>query len=83
MHLPDTTRKRLAAEPRQDRPYPWRFRPGDFVYVVGRRRDETLEVIGGELWCNFPHLHLRDAAGDVWRVSQLQCSSKTITFRKD
>lgn len=62
--------------------YPWRFRIGSLVYVKGHPTDDTFTVIGGELWLGFPHLHLYDRDGRTWRVPQLHCSSKPITFRK-
>lgn len=77
-----SSRQRLAPTPIHKPTFPWRFSLGDFVYVWKRPSTETVEVIGGELWCNFPHLLVRDAAGDTWRIPQLHCSSKTITFRK-
>lgn len=62
--------------------YPWRFRIGSLVYVKGHPTDDTFTVIGGELWLGFPHLHLYDRDGKTWRIPQLHCSSKPITFRK-
>lgn len=62
--------------------YPWRFRIGSLVYVKGHPLEDTFTVIGGELWLGFPHLHLYDRDGRTWRIPQLHCSSKPITFRK-
>jgi hypothetical protein len=61
---------------------PWRFRLGDNIYVRGRGFDETFKVVGGELWLGFPHLTLVDPAGRTWRVAQIECSSRPITYRK-
>jgi hypothetical protein len=73
----------LAATPADTHQvYPWRFRIGSLVYVVGRPLDATYTVIGGELWMGFPHLHLHGRDGTTWRVAQLHCSSKPITYRK-
>ena len=72
-----------AREPGELRSYPWRFKLGDGAYVLGRPQDRSLEVVGGELWMGFPHLLLRDHEDDIWRVPQLHCSSKPITFRTD
>lgn len=83
MHLPLPNGQKLAPSPIHKPTYPWRFCLGDYVYVLDRASSSTYEVIGGELWCNFPHLHVRDTSGDVWRVPQLHCSSKTITFKKN
>ena len=73
---------RLAPAPSEQRNYPWRFRLGDAVYVIDRPLDEALVVTGGELWLGFPHLHALDNAGKIWRIPQLHCSSKPITYRK-
>lgn len=76
--------QRLATKPQEElAKYPWRFRLGDTVYLRGRSNTETYEVIGGELWLNFPHLHVRDITDNIWRVPQLHCSSKPITFKKN
>lgn len=62
--------------------YPWRFHLGDLVYVRGRAMDATYRVIGGELWLGCPHLNVLDLNGQAWRVAQIECSSRPITFRK-
>lgn len=62
--------------------HPWRFRLGDVVYVRGRALDSTYKIVGGELWMGCPHLTLLDLDGKAWRVAQIECSSKPITFRK-
>lgn len=62
--------------------HPWRFRLGDTVYARGRSIDDTFVVIGGELWLSCPHLKLLDRDGLCWRIAQIECSSKPITFRK-
>ena len=72
----------LAPVPTHHRPYPWRFSLGDTVYVLGHPSAASFKVVGGELWFSFPHLHLVDETGHTWRIPQLHCSSKTITFRK-
>lgn len=73
----------LAATPAEtNQVYPWRFRIGSAVYVKGHPLDERFTVLGGELWMGFPHLHLYDCDGRTWRVPQIHCSSKPITFRK-
>lgn len=73
----------LAPAPdEQGRVYPWRFRIGDLVYIKGHPLDETYTVTGGELWLGFPHLKLYHRDGSMWRVPQIHCSSKPITFRK-
>lgn len=73
----------LAPEPvENNRVYPWRFRLGDLAYVKGHPLDATFTVIGGELYFGFPHLKLFDREGYTWRVPQIHCSSKPITYRK-
>lgn len=72
--------ERLSPEPGMKPKFPWRFALGDFVYIHGRR--SSAEIVGGELHGSFPHLYLRDPAGDIWRIPQLHCSSTPITFRK-
>lgn len=74
--------RRLAPTPIHTPTFPWRFALGDFVYVKKSSPTETVEIVGGELWANMPHLKVRDAYGAVWQVPQLHCSSKTISFRK-
>jgi len=71
-----------APTPGETRRYPWRFRLGDLVYVNNHPVSSTFTVTGGELWMGFPHLHLLDELGKLWRVPQLHCSSKPITYRK-
>jgi hypothetical protein len=61
---------------------PWRFRLGDVVYVRGRSQDSTFKIIGGELWMGCPHLTVLDLDGKAWRVAQIECSSKPISFQK-
>jgi hypothetical protein len=63
-------------------PYPWRFRIGSLVYIVGRPLHDTFTVVGGELWLGWPHLKVYDRDGLTWRVPQIHCSSKPITYRK-
>lgn len=73
---------KLAPTPSEtQRPFPWRFRLGDPVYIVGQFPDSTFIVTGGELWLGFPHLNVLDCEGKVWRIPQLHCSSKPITPR--
>ena len=82
MHLPSATRRRIAPLPSEVLVYPWRFCLGDYVYIRGWPSESTYQVIGGELWCNFPHLHVSDGNNGMWRIPQLHCSSKTISYKK-
>lgn len=72
---------RLAPTPSSTRDYPWAFIVGQTVYVVGRPQSDAYQVVGGELWKNFPHYRLIDAWGAVWRVPQIHLSSKPISNR--
>jgi len=62
--------------------YPWRFRVGSLVYIVGRPLEDTFTVVGGELVKGCPHYHVSDDRGRTWRIPQLHCSSKPVTYRK-
>ena len=64
-------------------PYPWRFRIGELVHVLGRALQDTYTVVGGELWMGFPHYKLYDhRTGTTWRVPQIHCSTKPLTYKK-
>lgn len=69
---------KAAPAPTHHRPYPWRFSLGEYVYVLGHPKNDRYKVAGGELWYQFPHLHLVDPWGKLWRIPQLHCSSKPI-----
>lgn len=77
-----TTIPGLAPEPGQRPVFPWRFYMGQEVYLSTQITTEPLKVVGGEIWMNFPHLHVLDAAGAVWRVPQLQVMSKPLSLRQ-
>ena len=52
---------------------PWRFIPGDQVYVAGWPGDETA-VVTAQQTVNryrFPHYPIVDSVGIEWRVAQL------------
>lgn len=62
---------------------PWRFRVGALLNAHGHPQNELFEVLGGELWRCWPHYLVRNTVtGDLWRIPQLQLSSKPITYRK-
>lgn len=67
---------------RELRAKPWRFHLGNTVFIRNRPTDARFVVVGGELWVGFPHLKVRDEQGKTWLVSQLECSSKPISYRK-
>lgn len=59
---------------------PWRFIPGDHVYVAGWPRDETAVVTAQQTvnrW-RFPHYLIVDSVGIEWRMSQLHLSRSPI-----
>lgn len=62
--------------------HPWRFRLGGEVYVRNRNPRERFRVVDAVVRLGFPHLKLLDLKGNHWMVSQLECSSKPIVFRK-
>lgn len=56
---------------------PWRFKPGDRVYVRGwhpERTVEILEIASGV----FPAYLCRDDLGATWRIGQIELSSRPI-----
>ena len=57
--------------------YPWRFAPGDAVYVVGWPQ-ETVKVTEdfGHGRSSWPHYRVVDWQGDEWVLPQ-QCLSRT------
>lgn len=67
----------LAAEPGPTLAYPWRFTLGQHIYALGHIN--SVQVVGGELWLGFPHLHCADWSGKTWRIPQIHCSAKPIT----
>jgi hydrogenase maturation factor len=60
---------------------PWRFIPGDTVFVRGWPVDEAATVLTQLSNRTFPHYLVADSAGIEWRVAQLQLSSKPIITR--
>lgn len=59
---------------------PWRFEPGDTVYVRGWPADETARVLVGlrPTRSGFPHYLVVDGGGLEWQVAQLELSSKPL-----
>jgi hypothetical protein len=57
---------------------PWRFVPGDQVYVRGWPIDETALVIDQQSGLPFPHYLVVDGDSTEWRISQLELSRKPI-----
>lgn len=61
----------------------YRFQVGDLCFVKNRPIDDVFIVESRFLHdSGLPHYVLRDPAGDHWRVSQLQMSSKQIKLKK-
>lgn len=68
------------------RSQPWRFMPGDKVYVRGWSQDQTVTVLR-QLETSypsppyFPHYVVADFLGRDWRISQLELSGRPIPNR--
>lgn len=58
---------------------PWRFNPGDEVYVRGWPADEAAKVTAWIQNRALPHYLVVDAVGIEWQIAQLELSSKPIT----
>jgi hypothetical protein len=67
---------------------PWRFSPGDTVYVRGWSQDYPVtieapaEFSEGLRRVTVPHYHCRDHLGGTWLLSQLHLSGSPISERK-
>lgn len=61
-----------------DLPYPWRFAPGDLVYVRGWPMYETAKVTAWIQNRAFPHYLVVDYVGIEWLIAQIDLSSKPI-----
>lgn len=57
---------------------PWRFEPGDYVYVRSWPQDERAVVLCQLAAHSWPHYLVMDSVGIEWRVSQLELSSRPI-----
>lgn len=71
----------LSPEPGHMQAHPWRFTLNQHVYIAGRSPISTFQVIGGSLYRGFPHLHVTDVLGHIYRIPQLAASSKPIPVR--
>lgn len=63
------------------REQPFRFNPGQFVFVYGWNQDFSVKVlqrVKGFMW---PVYEIEEMNGDRWNVSQLLLSSKPIQNR--
>lgn len=60
---------------------PWRFIPGDTVFVRGWAPDATGFVTDQCPGRGFPHYLVVDANGAEWRISQLELSTRPITIK--
>lgn len=58
---------------------PWRFKPGDHVYIAGRPQEPAIvtEALGRGA-AGWPHYFVVDSDGHEWRVPQTQLSSSPI-----
>jgi hypothetical protein len=57
---------------------PWRFEPGDLVYVRQWPTEEAAKVTACLTGRAFPHYLVVDSVGIEWRVAQIELSSKPI-----
>lgn len=57
---------------------PWRFDPGDHVYVRQWPQDESAVVLCQLDAHSWPHYLVMDSVGIEWRISQLELSSQPI-----
>lgn len=57
---------------------PWRFEPGQLVYVRGWPVDETAKVIDRALVSPFPAYYVVDNVGIEWCIAQAKLSSRPI-----
>jgi len=57
---------------------PWRFKPGDLVFVRGWPADETAMVTAQIETGVFPEYLVVDSVGAEWHVAQIKLSSRTI-----
>lgn len=59
--------------------YPWRFRLGEWVHVRGHQwHRRTVQVVGGVLHHGFPHLDVRTASGQYWRIPQIHVTAEAV-----
>jgi len=58
---------------------PWRFSPGDHVYIAGRSQEPAIITIRVQRnRTDWPHYFLVDADGHEWLVPQIHLSSSLI-----
>jgi hypothetical protein len=58
---------------------PWRFSPGDHVYIAGRPQEPAIITSAlGRGAADWPHYYLVDADGREWLVPQIHLSSSPI-----
>lgn len=57
---------------------PWRFKPGQKVYVRGWPQDQPALILCQLMSYTFPHYFVADSEGAEWRIAQLELSSKPI-----
>jgi hypothetical protein len=58
---------------------PWRFSPGDHVYIAGHPQEPA--ILTGKVRrsrANWPHYFVVDADGHEWLVPQIHLSSSPI-----
>ena len=58
---------------------PWRFSPGDHVYIAGRPQEPAIITSRVQRSrANWPHYFVVDADGHEWLVPQIHLSSSPI-----
>jgi hypothetical protein len=58
---------------------PWRFAPGDHVYIAGRPQEPAIITSAlGRGAADWPHYYLVDADGHEWLVPQIHLSYSPI-----
>ena len=58
---------------------PWRFKPGDRVFIAGHPQQPAVVTAAlGQARAGWPHYFVVDADGYEWRVPQIQISASPI-----
>lgn len=73
---------KCAPTPGTIRDWPWEFCLGQEVYLHNWVGEAPFKVVGGELWMNWPHLHLLAPDGTTWRIPQIHVLTRPRTLRE-
>ena len=73
--------KPLTAPIKFDWTDPYKFRPGQYVYVWGFSQEFSFRVLSQSQLgpAGFPHYIVSSHEGDLWTVPQLHLSTKPLT----